>query len=112
MRLKGKVAIITGGASGIGQATAELFSEEGAKVVVPDTDGKAGEATAQKIWDQLGTAFVIRADISKEDDARKISTGAVEALAVSKSWSTTRRPSFSRDSTPLLRTGNARSRPT
>lgn len=80
MRLAGRVAIITGAGSGIGQATAELFGEEGAKVVVADIDGKAGEATAQKIRDQHGTAHIIRADISKEDDARKIAAGAVEAF--------------------------------
>jgi len=80
VRLKDKVAIITGAGSGIGQATAELFAEEGANVVVADIDGKAGEVTAQKIRDQRGTADVIRADISKEDDARRISTGATEAF--------------------------------
>ncbi len=78
MRLKDKVAIITGAGSGIGQATAELFGEEGAKVVVVDIDGKAGEATAQNIRDQRGTAHFVRADISKEDDAREISAETVK----------------------------------
>ncbi len=78
MRLKDKVAIITGGASGIGQATAELFGEERAKVVVADIEGQAGETTAQKIRDQHGSARFIHADISKEDDARKVSAGAVK----------------------------------
>ena len=78
MRLKDKVAIITGAGSGIGQATAELFGEEGAKVVVVDIDGKAGEATAQKIRDQRGTAHFVQADISKEDDAREISAETVK----------------------------------
>jgi NAD(P)-dependent dehydrogenase (short-subunit alcohol dehydrogenase family) len=78
MRLKDKVAIITGAGSGIGQATAELFGEEGARVVVVDIDGKAGEATAQKIRDQRGTAHFVQADISKEDDAREISAETVK----------------------------------
>ncbi len=78
MRLKDKVAIITGAGSGIGQATAALFAEEGAKVVIVDIDGKAGEATAQKIRGQRGSAHFVQADISKEEDAREISAETVK----------------------------------
>jgi len=80
MRLKGKVAIITGAGSGIGQATAELFGREGAKVVVVDIDEKGGQAVCGKIREQRGVAHFLLADISKEDDARKISSEPIETF--------------------------------
>src|SRR5438034_1589247 len=78
MRLKDKVAIITGAGSGIGQATAEVFGEEGAKVVVVDINEEAGRATAQKIRDGKGSAHFVKADISQEDDARGISAETIK----------------------------------
>jgi NAD(P)-dependent dehydrogenase (short-subunit alcohol dehydrogenase family) len=64
MRLENKGALITGGGSGIGQATCRRFAQEGAKVVVVDLKRDAAEATAQEIG---GAAFA--ADVSKEKDA-------------------------------------------
>jgi len=66
-RLKRQVAVITGAAAGIGAATAELFAEEGASVVLLDIDA-AGEAVAGHIRDRGGAAAFVRADISKEED--------------------------------------------
>ncbi len=80
MRLKGKVAIITGAGSGIGQATAELFGEEGGKVVVADIDAKGGEATTKTIRDRGGVAHFVQADISREADAKEIAGEAVKVF--------------------------------
>lgn len=80
MRLNDKVAIVTGAGSGIGRATAELFAEEGAKVVVADIDPKTGEETVRSIQSTHGTASFVPADISKEEDARRISEEAVRAF--------------------------------
>jgi NAD(P)-dependent dehydrogenase (short-subunit alcohol dehydrogenase family) len=80
MRLKEKVAIVTGAASGIGRATAELFAEEGAQVVVADIDAKGGDQTVRGIRDKGGDAHFVHADISREADARKISAEAIQAF--------------------------------
>ena len=64
-RVSDKVAVITGGASGIGEATAELLAEEGARVAIVDRD-PAGETVAKSID---GARFY-RADISSEDDVK------------------------------------------
>lgn len=77
MRLKNKVAIITGAGSGIGQDTALLFAEEGSKVVVAEIDSASGEKTVADIKQKKGEAVFVRADISKEEQARKITEEAV-----------------------------------
>jgi len=69
-RLENKVAIVTGGSVGIGQATAVLFAEEGAKVVIANPSEPAGEQTAQDIRAQGGEAIFVQVDISNEDDCR------------------------------------------
>lgn len=67
-RVKGKVAIVTGGGSGIGEATAKLLAAEGAKVTVVDIDDANGERVAKEIRDAGGTAAFRYLDISREDD--------------------------------------------
>jgi NAD(P)-dependent dehydrogenase (short-subunit alcohol dehydrogenase family) len=68
-RLDGKVAIVTGGARGIGEAIVRLFVKHGARVVIADVDAAAGEALASA----LGPAHVscVRCDVSVEDDVRR-----------------------------------------
>ena len=64
-RLEGKVAVVTGGASGIGAGTARRFVEEGARVVVADVQVDAGK----QLVDELGDAArFVEADVSEEDD--------------------------------------------
>lgn len=71
-RIEGKVALITGGSSGIGRATALLFGREGAKVAVADYNAEGGERTVKTIKDAGGTAFFHAVDVSNPQ--------AVEAL--------------------------------
>lgn len=67
-RLDGKVALITGAASGMGRCAAELFASEGASVVVADYADDAGRATADAITASGGQASFVRADVSKAPD--------------------------------------------
>jgi NAD(P)-dependent dehydrogenase (short-subunit alcohol dehydrogenase family) len=79
-RLKDKVAIVTGGAGGIGQATAILFAEEGARVVIADPNIGPGEACAAQIRAAGGEALFIETDISHEDDCRRVCDEAVKVF--------------------------------
>src|SRR5688572_28938730 len=65
--IAGKVAIVTGAASGMGRATAHLFADEGAKVAILDRDGEALEAVRAEIERAGGTAHAVTVDLS--DDA-------------------------------------------
>jgi NAD(P)-dependent dehydrogenase (short-subunit alcohol dehydrogenase family) len=68
MRLKDKVAIVTGGGSGIGKATAILFSQEGAKVIVADYSTEAGTKTAEEIRAMGFEGMFVKTDVSSESD--------------------------------------------
>jgi len=78
MRLKDKVAIITGAGSGMGQASALLFAKEGAKVAVADIDPKRGDETVKLIEQQDGEAMFVQADVSKVGDMENMIRAAVE----------------------------------
>ena len=74
--LDGKVAIVTGSARGIGRATAELLSEQGAKVVINDLDGDAAQQTAGEI---TGETAVHAGDLTKGDAPDQLVQTAVDA---------------------------------
>jgi len=71
MKLEGKVALITGGNSGIGSATAALFAEEGAAVALTGRNQERGEEVARGINDAGGRAMFIRADVRVAEDCRR-----------------------------------------
>jgi NAD(P)-dependent dehydrogenase (short-subunit alcohol dehydrogenase family) len=70
-RLKDKIAVVTGGANGIGEAISEMFAEEGACVVVADVERDAGEALVKAIREKGGTVEFCHADVSNPEDAAK-----------------------------------------
>jgi len=71
-RVQDKVAIVTGGASGVGKADCLLLAREGAKVVLTDIDEKHGEAVARQISDAGGAAKFVRHDIASEPDWQNV----------------------------------------
>jgi len=71
-RLEGKVSVITGAGSGIGEATSMLFAHEGAKVVAVDIDETAGNRTASKIKQAQGEGVFIHADVTNEPDMERV----------------------------------------
>jgi NAD(P)-dependent dehydrogenase (short-subunit alcohol dehydrogenase family) len=73
-RLRGKVAVVTGAAKGIGKATAELFATEGARLVVTDID----EAGLSQLRERLPGCEAVVGDVSVVDDARRMIGTAVE----------------------------------
>lgn len=77
MRLRDKIAIVTGGAAGIGRATAELFAEEGSSVVVADLDQSSGLEAVTSIESTGGRAVFVQTDISRESDAKRVVEEAI-----------------------------------
>jgi NAD(P)-dependent dehydrogenase (short-subunit alcohol dehydrogenase family) len=83
-RLNGKIAIITGAASGIGKATARRVAAEGARVVVADMDADGAKRVADAISAAGGEATAVQADLSSTDEARAMVQAAVTAYGASK----------------------------
>ena len=77
MRLENKVAIVTGGAAGIGRAICELFAQEGAKVVIGDIDAEGGRETVELIENAGGSAVFAQTDVSQEAQAQALVERAV-----------------------------------
>lgn len=72
MRLKDKIAIITGASNGMGESESRLFSKEGATVVLSDVDEIRGEQVAEQIRQDGGSAVFFGADVSNKDDWRSL----------------------------------------
>jgi NAD(P)-dependent dehydrogenase (short-subunit alcohol dehydrogenase family) len=70
--LDGKISVITGAGSGIGEATCILFAREGAKVVAVDIDDTSGNRTVSKIKQAHGDGIFIHADVTKESDMERV----------------------------------------
>jgi len=79
MKLKGKVALITGGSEGMGYATAELFLKEGAKVVISGRSSEKGKKALRKLR-KLGRVEFVEGDVSKEADAKRMVDATVTAF--------------------------------
>ena len=79
-RMHDRTVIVTGAATGIGEAIARLMGEEGGRVVVADVDEAGGEATAQAIRGAGGQAVFVRTDVSREDDVAAMVGHAVAAF--------------------------------
>jgi NAD(P)-dependent dehydrogenase (short-subunit alcohol dehydrogenase family) len=80
MQLEGKVAIITGAATGIGRATALLFAGEGASVVIADVNEDDAQRTVANIEDEGGSARFVQADVSEAEDVQAFMERAAEEM--------------------------------
>ncbi|KAJ9184679.1 hypothetical protein P3X46_004382 [Hevea brasiliensis] len=79
-RLQGKVALITGGASGIGESTARLFARHGAKVVIADLQSELGPSVAEKICSESGESVsYVHCNVTNESDVENAVNTAVSS---------------------------------
>lgn len=80
MRLAKKVAIITGAASGMGKAAAELFADEGASIIVADIMVKEGEETVRNIREAGGHAIFVKTNVANEDEVKHMVETAIDTF--------------------------------
>lgn len=80
MRLKDKVAIVTGAASGMGKAIAELYAKEGAKVVISDFNFEGAQAVAEAIKEKGGAAIANRTNVAESADLERLFAETKEAF--------------------------------
>lgn len=78
MRLEGKVAVVTGAASGMGKAIAELYAKEGAKVVLADLNVEGAEQLAEEITNNGGTAATVKVNVAELQDIENMIDTAVK----------------------------------
>ncbi|WP_078596057.1 SDR family oxidoreductase [Evansella clarkii] len=78
MRLEGKVAVVTGAASGMGKAIAELYAKEGAKVVLADLNVEGAEQLAEEITNNGGTAAAVKVNVAELQDVENMIDTAVK----------------------------------
>lgn len=79
-RMQNKVVVVTGGGSGIGQATCRRFAEDGAAVIVAEINAESGQATAQQIIADGGRAIAVQTDVSDEASIQKMVAEALKAF--------------------------------
>ena len=89
MRLPGKVAIITGGAHGMGAEEAKLFAREGAKVVIADVLEEEGKKLEAEINQSGGDTMFLRTDVTIEADWQRLVATTVSRFGNWIFWSTT-----------------------
>src|SRR5438034_11734885 len=77
-RVAGKVALITGGASGIGRATALTFAREGAKLVIADMNADGGQQTVHMITEDGGEAAFVQVDVTSASAVETLMSKTVE----------------------------------
>jgi NAD(P)-dependent dehydrogenase (short-subunit alcohol dehydrogenase family) len=80
MRLKNKVAIVTGAASGIGRAIAQVFAQERARVIVADINDEGGQETVQLIKARDGEALFLHCDVSVSADVKRMVESAIHSF--------------------------------
>ncbi|MEC5186565.1 NAD(P)-dependent dehydrogenase (short-subunit alcohol dehydrogenase family) [Geobacillus thermodenitrificans] len=101
MRLNGKAAIVTGGASGIGRATAVRFAAEGAKVAVSDIDEAGGEETVRLIRERGGEAIFVKTDVSDSKEVNDLVQTTVNAFGAYIFFLTTRASAIRKCGAPI-----------
>ncbi len=78
MKLSNKVAIVTGAASGMGKAIAELYAKEGAKVIAADLNIEGAKAVVEAITNNGGTSIAVQANVAKLEDIENMIDTAVK----------------------------------
>jgi NAD(P)-dependent dehydrogenase (short-subunit alcohol dehydrogenase family) len=89
-QLDSRVAVVTGGSSGIGRAAAVAFAKAGAKVVIASRSVAGGEETVRSIRDSGGDAVFVQTDVTRAADIEALMAATVQTLAASTAPSTMR----------------------